>query len=189
MGSTRGDIQQQSVLTPEQQTTLSKLLQDFDPAQVTNMFQDSVAAPARQQFQQQTLPGIQERFISEGAPNSGAAQRTAYGAGANMESGLSGQLAQLLYQAQQGTENRQASLSTTPTMATYQNNNTSPLASLLSPIATGAGYAVGGPAGGAAARAATGMFSGKNNKTSTSVPTTTGSMIDPRITNMNFGQF
>lgn len=163
MGGTKGGIDQVSNITPEQQDVLSKLLGDFDPSSLETMFKGSVADPARQQFQQQTLPGIQERFIAGGASRGGAMNRAAVGAGANLESGLSAQLAQLLGGAEQGQLNRQAQLSTASTFDNFNRPSDSPLGNLFAPIATGAGMAAGAPAGAGLA----GLFSGKNKTTPT----------------------
>jgi len=127
-----------SRLTPEQQRVFSNLLKDFDPKAMTDMFQTSVANPTRQEFQEKTLPGIQERFIAGGGSRSGALNRAGTQAGANMESSLSGQLAKLLSQGQESSYDRQAKLATTPTLEMYQRDTTSPLAQILGPLVQGA---------------------------------------------------
>jgi len=163
MGGTSGGIEQVSRLSPEQQEVFTKLLGDFDPAALTEMFQTSVGDPARTQFRRQTIPGIQERFIGAGAGRSGAAMRAATGAGADLESGLSGQLAQLLTQAQENTLNRQANLATSNVMETFQRpSESSPIMDLLIPIAGGLATGAGGPlAGGAVSMLSTKMNKGE----------------------------
>jgi len=161
MGGTKGGIEQVSGLSPEQQQLFTRLSQEFDPAQLVDMFQTSVGDPARQQFQQQTLPGIQERFIAGGGARSGAVGRAGVQAGADLETGLSGQLAQLIAGAQEGSLNRQAGLATSPIMNTFQRPSDSPLGNLLGPLAGGIGTAAGGPLGGAAASGLTQMFQAK----------------------------
>jgi len=157
MGGTKGGIDQVSSLTPEQQAAFSSLLGDFDPTALTEMFQTSVADPARQQFERQTLPGIQERFIAGGASRSGALNRAATGAAADLESGLSAQLAQLLGGARESQLGRQAQLSVAPTQETFQRKSENPLLDLLGPIGAGVGFGAGGPLGAGIA----GKFSGK----------------------------
>lgn len=182
MGGRKGSIEQVSTLTPEQQALFSKMMGDFDPSSLEQMFQTSVADPARQQFQQQTIPGIQERFISGGGARSGAMNRAAVGAGSQLESGLSGQLAQLLANAEQAQLGRQTQLATTPTMETYQQQSSNPLGSLLAPIAQGAGAAAG--VGGVAS-----LLSGKNdNKQSSASGTSQGGSTLQDIRNMIFGR-
>lgn len=165
MGGTKGGIEQISALTPEQQGLFTKLMTDFDPTELTDMFQSSVADPARQQFQQKTLPGIQERFIAGGGGGSGALNRAAVGAGADLESGLSGQLAQLLAQAQQGTLNRQAGLAVAPTQETFQQMSDDPILKLLTPLLAGVGTGVGGPLGTMAGTGIGNTLTAKNKQT------------------------
>ena len=120
MGGSKSKIDSVSNLTPEQHQTFSKLLKDFDPKAMTDMFQTSVANPTRQEFQEKTLPGIQEKFIAGGGSRSGALNRAGTQAGANMESSLSGQLAKLLGQGQESSYDRQAKLATAPTLEMFQ---------------------------------------------------------------------
>lgn len=84
--------------------TLSSLLQDFDPAATTQAFQQSVADPARQAFQEQTVPGIAERFAGVGATNSSGFNRALLNEAGNLESSLAGTLSQALLQGQQGQQ-------------------------------------------------------------------------------------
>lgn len=154
MGFQKGGIEQISKLSPEQMEMFTKAGADFDPQSIMDMFQTSVADPAQAQFRQQTIPGLQERFFAGGAGNSGAMNRAATGAGANLQSGLSGQLAQLLQQGQENTLNRQAQLSTAPVMENIQTQSSFPLMELLAPIA-------GGLATGGSAPLMTGMMSAK----------------------------
>jgi len=149
MGGTSGSIEQINRLTPEQQQIFSKLLGDFDPSALTEMFQTSVADPARQQFQEQTLPGIQERFIGGGGARSGAVGRAGVQAGANLESGLAGQLSQILAQAQESQLGRQTGLATANISDMYEPKDSNWM-SLLGPIA--GGLASSTPVGAAAAR-------------------------------------
>ena len=59
----------------------------FDPSRTTEAFQQGVARPAMQEFQEQIAPGIQERFIGAGAGRSSAGQRALGTAGARLEQG------------------------------------------------------------------------------------------------------
>lgn len=167
MGGTKGGIDQINTITPEQQEVFSKLLGDFDPTSLQKMFQTSVADPARQQFQQQTLPGIQEKFIAGGGSRSGAFNRAATGAGANLETGLAAQLAQLLGGAEQNQLGRQAQLSTTPTFENFQRPSENPLMDLLAPVAGGLAIGAGSAGAGAATGGLTSFLSGKNKNTTT----------------------
>lgn len=88
-------------------TTLDTLLADFDPALATQAFEKGIADPARQRFQEDILPGIAETFTSQNALSSGASLRAATRAGTDLETGLSGILANLLFQGEQGTLDRQ----------------------------------------------------------------------------------
>jgi len=160
MGGSKGGIEQQSLLTPEQEQAFSGLLKDFDPSMLTNMFQTSVADPARQQFQEQTLPGIQERFIAGGGSRSGAVNRAGVQAGSNLESSLSGQLATLLAQGQESSDDRRSKLATSKITENIRTApQESPWMSLLKPVVAGAATAFGGPLGGAAASGVMNVFS------------------------------
>lgn len=60
---------------------------------------EAFAAPARRQFQEQTIPGIAERFSGQGAQSSSAFGQQLGAAGAGLEESLSAQRAALQSQA------------------------------------------------------------------------------------------
>lgn len=67
---------------------LSNMLNPFDAAKEQQFFRSQVADPARQQFQEQVLPSIQEAFISQGAGRSSAAAKGLSSAATDLETGL-----------------------------------------------------------------------------------------------------
>jgi hypothetical protein len=136
MGGKKASIQQVSTITPEQQqllqsligkiqgggydmqqnplyqqstTALQPAMQGFDLTRTTEAFQKQVADPALQQFQQNILPMIQERYISQGAGDSSSVRRQMTQAGVDLQKNLSGQLAGALQQGEQlGIQNQLA---------------------------------------------------------------------------------
>jgi hypothetical protein len=163
LGGTKGSIQQASILTGEQQASLSELLntlqpqiadaaggldfdltsqqgfqralelaneqsQAFDPTQISENFQMNVADPALKQFNQQILPGIQERGIAGGQGRSSGVQRQMAAAGTDLQTALSGQLSNQLLQGQtareslrQGTIGQLLGLAQAPQQSQTQN--------------------------------------------------------------------
>ena len=103
---TKGKIKSASTQTPEQEQLL-KLIQEgitsgegplkdifgsFDPA----AFEAGVSKPALQQFQDEILPMLQEKFIGGNQVGGSGFQR----AGAKAATDLQSKLAQLMYEAQ-----------------------------------------------------------------------------------------
>lgn len=90
-----------SNLTPEQQNLISQLLpmlsQQFGQQQGGFA---PIAQQAREQFQQQTVPGLAERFTALGARGSSGFAQALGQAGAGLESGLAAQEAQFGQQQQ-----------------------------------------------------------------------------------------
>jgi len=117
--SKKPQLKQASTVTPGQQQgvdTLASMAQQFpeffqslgfDPTRIEDSFQKNIAGPARQQFQEQTAPGIQERFIGAGAGRSSSEQRALGQAGSQLEQGLAGSLAQQLQQGEQFSQQSQ----------------------------------------------------------------------------------
>jgi hypothetical protein len=156
---------------------LSSLLGGFDPQRTTESFQQQVATPARQQFQEEVLPSIQERLIGAGAGRGTTAQRQFAQAGQRFEQGLAGQLAGQLQQGEQfGAQQQLQALGIAPgfvsspqqqqlqAIATalgirsfenvQQQKSPSILGPLLGAAGTIGGAVLGGPAGAAAGGAA-----------------------------------
>jgi hypothetical protein len=73
---------------------------DFDPSATIDMFNTSVRTPALKEFNTEILPGIAERYAGMNAGRSGAMLKTMADAGSDLESSLSGQLSQYLYNAE-----------------------------------------------------------------------------------------
>ena len=130
---------------------------------------NNFAAPYMQQFNEQTLPGIAERFAGGGALSSSGFGQALGGAA----SGLQGQLAQLFSQLQgqaagaqtnQYNQLSQQGLNYQPFAYQQQAGSQGMLAPLLSGLATGVGTAFGGPLGGAAANGLMGGISSLFNQ-------------------------
>lgn len=79
-------------------TALSSMMGEYDPQMAMNAFNQNVADPARQNFQEQTVPGITERFAGGGGLRSGAYSGQLLREGQNLEKGLSGQMSDMLLQ-------------------------------------------------------------------------------------------
>jgi len=116
---TKGKVKSVSTQTPEQEQLL-KLIQEgitsgegplkdifgsFDPA----AFEAGVSKPALQQFQDEILPMLQEKFIGGNQVGGSGFQR----AGAKAATDLQSKLAQLMYEAQnQQKQNKIAGVNT-----------------------------------------------------------------------------
>lgn len=117
------------------------------------------AQPYMQQFNEQVLPGIAERFAGAGALSSSGFGQALGGAA----SGLQSQLAQLFSQLQQqaaqseyGQFNQMANQGLNYQPFAYQQKQGT--AGMLGPLATGLGTALGGPLGGALAGGISSLF-------------------------------
>ncbi|MFH2075834.1 MAG: hypothetical protein ABIJ57_10910 [Pseudomonadota bacterium] len=82
-------------------SAINRLLQPYDPQADTEYWKNAFVDPAMQEFQDTILPAVQESFIGRNAGRSGAANRAIAGAGEDLMTGLSGQLANLLYGGRQ----------------------------------------------------------------------------------------
>lgn len=165
---------QNNPLFQQSTAALQPAFAGFDPTRTTEAFQQQVADPALQQFEQQIAPQIQERFISAGSGRGSGAQRQLAQAGSQLQQGLSGQLAGALQQGeQQGILNQlaasgqglnmtstaqnsqlqalMAALGQKPFENLYKQGTPSPFASLIGPaigaFAGGAGGAAGSAIG------------------------------------------
>lgn len=103
-----------STMDPAQQQILAQLKQaleggggplgdiyGFDPQQVTDLFQQSVAQPAYQQFEESVVPGITGQFRGQNLQNSSYLGGALSKAGTDVQRDLDAQLANMIYNAQQ----------------------------------------------------------------------------------------
>lgn len=181
---------QLSTLAPQQQQSLSNVIgqispqgqagQNYSSAQqylsrllggdkeAYNMF----ASPYIQNFEQQIIPQIAERFAGLGGPlasgeaSSGFGQALS-GAGAQLQAQLANLFANLQQNASSqamGQYNNLANLglNTRAVENIYQPGSTGALGGILSGAAQGLGYGFGGPFGAMAASGISGLFNNKN---------------------------
>jgi len=107
----------------------------LDPNFSFDQFNQQVGDPARQQFQQRTVPQIQQRFAGVGALRGTAAGDTITRAGADLE----GQLAQQAFQAQQRGLDRAVSAFNPALQSQYTGDTqTNPFGALFGGIGAGA---------------------------------------------------
>ncbi len=114
----------------------------FDPSQVTDMFQKGVQEPAMRNFQQSVIPGIKESFADQGA--SSGLNNSLATAGSNLQSDLGSQLAMFMQQAKmQNQQNRIGGLNSfmnqRPNMPYQQRGQAGVIPSMLEQFANGAG--------------------------------------------------
>ena len=115
-GTTRQD--DVSMLTPEQQQLFSSILSQLGPGaidslgglmgpmgeeEMQNLFQKSYVDPAMQTFEQQTVPGIQQRFADVGAGSSSALNQALAQGASDLSTSMGSQYGQFM-QGQQGTQ-------------------------------------------------------------------------------------
>ena len=120
---------------------------------------DQFSEPYLQQFQEQILPQIAERFGGMGALSSSGFAQALGGAGAGLQSQLAQLFSQLqgnAAQQQQGQFNNLSQLGLNHQQFGYQNKKGS--AGMLGPLATGAASALGGPLAGLAASGISSLF-------------------------------
>jgi len=79
-------------------------LAEFDPARVSQNFDDYIGNPQRDNFQQQTIPGIAERYAGVGGARSGASQLAMTGAANDFERNLGAQKSNTMLTAEQQKE-------------------------------------------------------------------------------------
>lgn len=120
---------------------------------------ENFSAPFMNQFQEQILPQIAERFAGAGALSSSGFGQALGGAGAGLQSQLAQLFAQLQNQAagvqtQQYNQLAQTGLNYQP--FAYQQQQGS--GGFLGPLATGIGTAIGGPLGGALGAGISSLF-------------------------------
>lgn len=151
-------------MTPEQQSFLGQSLGRSDEAQGAlgsllqpfseEFFQQSVVDPAQRTFQQQTLPGIGQKFASEGGTSSSALNQALAQASQDLAGSLADKrlgLQQLQGQQNLGGLNFLGGLSGQRAFEPLiQGPQEGILGSIISAIGAVAGGAFGGPTGAAA---------------------------------------
>ena len=175
---TKGAFKQAPTLTPQQQELMAQLSQGLggqgglqqqglgalgQQLEGSQQFLEQLQAPALRQFQEQTIPGIAERFSGLGAQSSSAFTQALGGAGAGLTEQLASQRAGLGMQAQQsGLQGlmQLLGLSQQPQFATaFQPGQQGAFSGLLSGLGQGAGAALGAGAPGAIGGALKGLGS------------------------------
>lgn len=98
----------------------NEFLQPYDPAQYEDIFKKSVVDPTMQQYNQQIIPGIQQRFVDANAGSSSALNQ-ALGQSANdIGTLLGGQYGNFFNQQQQNKLNALFGLGNMAGQKTYQ---------------------------------------------------------------------
>ena len=87
--------------------SLGGALGGYDPAQTAEFFEKGVADPARKQFQERTLPGIEQRAIASGLNRSSGLQRQQLEGEFDLEGMLASQLANSQFGARESSFGRQ----------------------------------------------------------------------------------
>lgn len=85
---------------------LADIFAQFDPEQIRQLFQQSYAEPAYQNFQENIVPSITGQFRGNNLQNSSYLGGALSKSGTDVQKGLDSNLAELLYNAQQATVNR-----------------------------------------------------------------------------------
>lgn len=120
----------------------------FDPDELRQMFEQSYAQPAYQNFQENVIPGITGQFRGQNLQNSSYLGGALSKAGTDVQKGLDANLGQMLYQSKQDSLNRKGQgINNILNMQTFAYKD-SPLMQLLQALAGGAGKAIGSAAGG-----------------------------------------
>ena len=86
---------------------MGSMLADFDPTSARNYWNEAVKMPAMQTWQNDIVPQIMEKYAGQNATDSGAMRRAIANSGANMNTGLNAQLANLLFSGEQAQLGRQ----------------------------------------------------------------------------------
>lgn len=140
----------QSVSQPQEQAIMSMLQQALGQLQNPTQGFEPIAQDATRRFNQQTVPGIAERFASMGdnRPTSGAFASQVGSAGADLQSMLAAQEAQY-GQKQQGLAQQLAQLGLSPTFQYgYHDPQEGAFSKIGSMLAQGGGNALGNYLGG-----------------------------------------
>jgi len=87
---------------------LNKLLsRDYDPTAGREYWEESFKKPMMQQWKQEIMPSIAEKYAGSGAISSSGFNRTMGTAATNMETQLGSQLSDILYQGSEAHKGRQ----------------------------------------------------------------------------------
>ena len=93
--------------TVQQQQVQGYDVGEFDPTAVQNWYQNSMVDPAMRQWEERIAPAVQEKFISQNAGSSGAANRAISRSASDMMTDLNAQLANTLFGEKQAHDTRQ----------------------------------------------------------------------------------
>ncbi len=94
-------------------TALDSILKEFDPGSATEFWQKSFVDPALKTWNEEIAPAIQEKYTAKNAQYSSAMPKALAKSGKDLMTNLSGQLGEILYNAEQAQKNRQATGATT----------------------------------------------------------------------------
>lgn len=87
---------------------LDRLLSmDYDPSAGQEYWEESFKKPMMQQWEQEIMPGIAEKYAGSGAISSSGFNRAMGQAGTNMQTQLGAQLSDILYQGSEAHKQRQ----------------------------------------------------------------------------------
>lgn len=121
---------------------LADVFGQTNPEQLRNLFQQTYAQPQYQNFQENIVPSITGQFRGQNLQNSSYLGGALSKAGTDVQKNIDTQLANILYQAQQGDiERRQRGAQDILGMTTfgYQKPQASSVDQLLGSLGTGAG--------------------------------------------------
>jgi hypothetical protein len=104
-----GGESETAMALPQGMGALETVLADYDPTAAKGYWKDIFVEPAMQQWTQDVIPEIQERFAGLNALDSGALMREISKSGANLSTNLSSQLAQMLLTGSEAQKDRQLS--------------------------------------------------------------------------------
>lgn len=88
-------------LNQQGQDAYSSFLQPYDPEQFQGLFQQAFIDPAMQTYEQQVIPGIQERFGQANAGSSSALNQALASSASDLSTSLGSQMGQFYQQHQQ----------------------------------------------------------------------------------------
>lgn len=142
-------------LGPDANAAISQFLQPYDQEQFQGLFQQSFIDPAMQTYEQQVLPGIQQRFVDANAGSSSALNQ-ALGQSANdLSTMLGSQMGQFYQGEQQNKLGAMGLLNQTLGQRSFDpiiQKREGLAGPLLGAAGTAAGGFFGGPAGAAAGK-------------------------------------
>lgn len=86
---------------------LAGMMEEYDPAAEREYWESSIVNPAMRRWEQEVIPGLQERFVSGGALSSGAFSRALTRSGADLTADLQAQLGGLMFKGRSEAQRRQ----------------------------------------------------------------------------------